>query len=348
MASSLLPGVTGPTSESPNTMRTIPGSTARAAASLFLAAASMPLAAQTTASYPSKPVRIVVGYAPGGPSDVAARVVAPSLSELLGQPVVIENRGGAGGVIGMEVVAKAPADGYTISLGASGNMVMAPHLYPKISYNILKDLQPVSTLVVSAYVVAINPTVPANTVGEFAKLVRNAKVPLTYGTSGAGSASHIAAELFAGALGAKFTHVPYKGTAPSLTGLAAGEIDMMIADLIPAQPLAQAKRLRLLATVGSKRASAAPELPTVAEAGLKMPAVDGRYGLLVPAGTPKEIVTKLHTAIMTALKSNDVRQRYQQMGLDIIGDTPEQFLNTLRTEGEVFGAVIRKAGIKAE
>lgn len=295
--------------------------------------------------YPSKPVRMVIGFAPGGPADIAGRVVGPRLSEALGQQVVVENRGGAGGTIGMDVVVKAPPDGYVIGLGSSGNLVMAPHLYPK-TYNVLKDLTPVSQLVVSAYVIAINPTVPAKSVGELVKLARSKKNLLAYGTSGAGSTSHIAAELFGQAIGAELVHVPYKGTGPSLTGVVAGEIDMMVADMTPAQPHAQNGRLRLLATVGSKRASAAPQLPTMAESGVKMQPVDGRYGVVAPAGTPREIVTRLHTAIVTALKSPDVQQRFGQIGFDVVADTPEQFAATLKTEGEVFGGVIRRAGIK--
>ncbi len=315
---------------------------AAAVASTLAAGLAMEVHAQP---YPSKPVRMVIGFAPGGPADIAGRLVGPRLSEALGQQVVVENRGGAGGTIGMDVVVKAPPDGYVIGLGSSGNLVMAPHLYAK-TYNVLRDLTPVSQLVVSAYVIAINPTVPAKSVGELVKLARSKKNLLAYGTSGAGSTSHIAAELFGQAIGAELVHVPYKGTGPSLTGVVAGEIDMMVADMTPAQPHAQNGRLRLLATVGSKRASAAPQLPTMAESGVKMQPVDGRYGVVAPAGTPREIVTRLHTAIVTALKSPDVQQRFSQIGFDVVADAPEQFAATLKTEGEVFGGVIRRAGIK--
>jgi tripartite-type tricarboxylate transporter receptor subunit TctC len=296
-------------------------------------------------AYPAKPVRMVIGFAPGGPADIAGRIIGPRLSESLGQQVIIENRGGAGGTIGMDVVVKASPDGYTIGLGSSGNLVMAPHLYPK-AYSVQKDLSPVSQLAVTAFVIAVNPTVPAKNVGELVKIARSKKGLLAYGTSGSGSTSHIGAELLSQAIGAELVHVPYKGTGPSLTAVVAGEIDMMVADMTPALPHAQNGRLRLLATVGSKRASAAPQLPTMAEAGFKMQPVDGRYGIVAPAATPREIVTRLHGAIVTAMKSPEVQSRFNQIGFDIVADTPEQFANTLKTEGEVFGGVIRKAGIK--
>jgi tripartite-type tricarboxylate transporter receptor subunit TctC len=317
----------------------------------FITAALIALGAVAGAhaegGYPNKPVRIIIGFAPGGPADIAGRVIAPALTEQLGQSVVVENRGGAGGTIGLDAVAKSPPDGYTLALGSSGNLIMAPHLYPKIPYNVLKDFAPVAMLAVSSYVLAINPTVPAKNMAEFVRIAKSKKKLLSYGTSGPGSTSHIAAELLAQSIGAEFVHVPYKGTGPSLTGVVAGEIDMMIADLTPAQPHAKSGRLRLLAVVGSKRSSAAPELPTMAEAGVKMQPVEGRYGILAPAGTPKDILARLHTAVIAALKNPDVKQRYGQIGFDIIGDTPEHFASTLKSEGEIFGAVIRKAGIES-
>ncbi|MCC7486518.1 MAG: tripartite tricarboxylate transporter substrate binding protein [Burkholderiales bacterium] len=300
------------------------------------------------AAYPSKPVRIMIGYAPGGPADLSGRVVAPKLTEALGQTFFIETRGGAGGTIGMDLVAKATPDGYTIGLGSSGNLVMAPQLYPRIPYNVQKDLIPVAQLAMSAYVIAVNPTVPAKTVPEFIKLARGLKNPLNYGTSGNGSTSHVAAELLGQAIAARLAHVPYKGTGPALAAVVAGEIDMMVADLTPALPHAASGRLRILGTVSSKRPSAAPHLPTMAEAGVKMHPVDGRYGIVVPAGTPRDVVARLHAAIITVLKAPDVQQRYAQMGFDVVGDTPGEFAATLKTEGEVFGGVIRRAGIKPD
>jgi tripartite-type tricarboxylate transporter receptor subunit TctC len=304
--------------------------------------------AQTAGSYPSKPVRVVIGFAPGGPADMVGRLVAPRMSENLGQQLVIENRGGAGGTIAAEIVAKAAPDGYTLGLGSSGNLIMAPHLYSKIGYSVAKDFTPISCLAQTAYVIALNPTVPAKTVAELVKLARSKKDALSYGTSGNGSTSHIAAELFRNSIGADFVHVPYKGTGPAMTAVVAGEIDMMLGDLSPALPHAKNGRLRLLASLGSKRSAAAPDLPTIAEAGVKMPAVVGRYALFAPTGTPHDIVAKLHSSVMTVLKAPDTHQRFEQAGIEIVGDSPEQCAATLRTESDVYGGVIRKAGIKPD
>jgi tripartite-type tricarboxylate transporter receptor subunit TctC len=317
------------------------------ASTLTLGAAGSVLA-QPAASYPAKPIRVVIGFAPGGPADIVGRLVAPKMSEALGQPVVIENRGGAGGTIGAEVVAKNAPDGYTLGLGSSGNLIMAPHLYPKIGYSVAKDFAPVSCLAQTAYVIAVNPSVPAKTVGELVKVAKSKKNALSYGTSGNGSTSHIAAELFRSSIGADFVHVPYKGTGPAMAAVVAGEIDMMLGDLSPAMPHAKNGRLRLLASLGSKRSATAPDLPTVTEAGVKMPPVVGRYAIFAPAGTAREVIARLHSAVMTVLKAPDTQQRFEQAGIEIVGDTPEQCAGTLRTEGDVYGSVISKAGIKPD
>lgn len=298
--------------------------------------------------YPQRAIRLVIGFAPGGPADIAGRAVGPRLSEALGQQVIIDNRGGAGGTIGLDAVAKAVPDGYTLGLASSGNLVMAPQLYPNIPYNVLKDIVAISQLATSSYVLAVNPSVPAKSAADFVKLAKSRKPVLNYGSSGTGSTSHIAAELLRGVLNGDFVHVPYKGTGPSLTAVVSGEIDMMIADLTPARPLADSGRLRLIAAVGSKRSSAMPQLQTMIEAGVKMQPVDGRYGIVAPAGTPRDVITRLHTAIVSVLKLPDVQQRFSQIGFDIIGDTPERFAATIKAEGEVFGEVIRKAGIKPD
>jgi tripartite-type tricarboxylate transporter receptor subunit TctC len=318
---------------------------------LIIAAASMPCLLQhafAQGTYPTKPIRLIVAYAPGGATDLVARIVAPPMSEVLGKTVVVENRGGAGGTIGMDAVAKAAPDGYTLSFGGTGNLVLAPYLYSKIPYNVQTDLVPISDLVISAYVLALNPTVPVKTIGDFIKLAKTNKSRLTYGTSGGGSTSHIAAELLRRAIGVEMVHVPYKGTGPALAAVVAGEIDMMVADLTPSLPFAKNGRLRLLATTGGKRSSAAPELPTMAEAGLKMPVVEGRQGLVAPVGTPGAIIARLHSAAATVLKRNDVRSRITELGFEILGDTPEQFGADLKSDREVFSKVIRQAGIHVD
>jgi tripartite-type tricarboxylate transporter receptor subunit TctC len=317
--------------------------------SLLLSTLSVGASAVALAQpYPTKPVRMVIGFAPGGPADIVARLVAPKMTESLGQQVVIENRGGAGGTIGAEMVAKASPDGYTLGLGSSGNLIMAQHLRPNIGYSVARDLAPVSCLAQTSYVLAINPTVPARNVAELVKIAKSKKNALSYGTSGNGSTSHIASELLRGAIGADFVHVPYKGTGPAMAAVVAGEIDMMLGDMTPALPQANTGRLRLLASLNNKRSPAAPNLPTIGEAGIKMPPVVGRYAIFAPAGTPKDIIAKLHGAIVAALKAPDIQQRFEQAGIEAIGDAPEQCAATLKSEGEIYGAVIRKAGIKAD
>lgn len=315
-----------------------------------VAALVLPQAAsgQDGRNYPAKTIRMVIGFAPGGPADIAGRAVAPKLAELLGQQIVIDNRGGAGGIIGMDLVAKAPPDGYVIALGAAGNMIMGPQLNQKVPYDVQRDLAAVSQVATSPFVIAVNPSVPARTSGELIRLINSGKHQLTYGTSGNGSVSHIATELLRRALQAELVHVPYKGTGPALTAVVSGEIDMMVADMTPALPLAESGRLRLLATIATKRSSVMPQLPTVAEAGVKMHPIGGRYGILAPAGTPREIVARLNRAVVAALKSPDVQQRFAKIGFETVGDTPEQFAAILKAEGEVIGDVIRKAGIRPD
>lgn len=300
------------------------------------------------ASYPSKPIKIIVPFAPGGPNDVLGRIVGQKLNELWGQPTVIENRGGAGGTIGVDVGAKSAPDGYTIVIGGSSNLAVAPSLYAKLPYHPLRDLTPIAGVAIVPYVLAVHPHVPAKSVKELVAVARSKKGLLSYGSSGTGAMSHLAAELFKAAGGVDIVHVPYKGTSPAVTDMIAGQIDMMFADLAAVAPHQKVGRLRLLATAGGKRAAAAPQLPTMAEAGVKDYAVDTWFGFVAPAGTPKDIIGKLNTAIVNALKAQDVKQRFDQLGYEAIGDTVEQFGATIKADIEKFARLIKSAGIKAE
>jgi len=319
-----------------------------AAAAVALALSNAGDAVAQAANYPSKPIRIIVPFAPGGPNDILGRIVGQKLNELWGQPAIIENRGGAGGTIGVEAGARSPADGYTIVMGGSSNLAVAPGLYAKLPYDPLRDLTPVTNVAIVPYVLAVNPHVPARSVKELVAIARSKKGLLSYGSSGTGAMSHLAAELFKAASGADIVHVPYKGTAPAVTDVIAGQIDMMLADLSAVAPHEKVGKLRLLAAAGSKRTPAAPQLPTMAEAGVKDYAVDTWFGVVAPAGTPKDIVAKLNTAIVNGLKSPEVKQRFDQLGYEAIGDTPEQFGATIRTDIDKFARVIKSAGIKAE
>ncbi len=304
-------------------------------------------AAAQAANYPSKSIRIIVPFAPGGPNDLLGRIIGQKLNETWGRPVVIENRGGAGGTIGVDAGAKSTPDGYTIIMGGSSNLAVAPGLYAKLAYDPLRDLTPITNVAIVPYVLAVNPHVPARSVKELVTIARSKKGLLSYGSSGTGAMSHLAAELFRAASGADMVHVPYKGTAPSVTDMIAGQIDMMFADLAAVAQHAKAGKLRLLATAGGKRSTAAPQLPTMAEAGVKDYAVDAWFGIVAPIATPKDIIAKLNTAIVTALKAHDVRQRFEELGYEAIGDTPEQFGATIKSDIEKFSRLIRSAGIKA-
>lgn len=314
--------------------------------SLFFLAAFSDATAQTAANYPSKQIRIIVPYAPGGPTDLLARIIGQKLFELWGKPVVVENRAGLGGTIGIDAGAKSPADGYTIVIGGLSNLSLAPHLYAKLPYDPLRDLAPIASVAVTPYVLAVNPRVPANSVGDLVKIAKSKKGALNYGSSGAGSMSHLASEMLKASVGADIVHVPYKGAVPAVNAIISGEVDMLFVDLLVGKPNAEAGKLRLLATTSSKRATALPQLPTMAEAGVKDVVVEGRFGFVAPAGTPKDIVAKLNTGILTALKAPDVIQRFNDLGYEALGDTPERFAETLKSDYEHYGRVLKRAGIK--
>ena len=303
--------------------------------------------AQTAASFPAKPVKIVVPFAPGGPNDILARIVGQKWSEAWGHPTVVENRGGAGGTIGVEYGSKAPPDGYTVIMGGMSNLAVAVGMYPKLGYD-PHELIPITNIAIVPYVLMVNPHVPAKNVAELIAVAKSKKNHLSYGSSGTGAISHLAAEIFKSMSGADIVHVPYKGTAPAVTDVIAGQIDMMFADYAAAAPHAKAGKLRMLAVAGAKRSASAPELPTIAESGLKGYAVDAWFGLVAPAGVPKDIVAKLNTTTVTALKSAEVKQRFAELGYEPIADTPEQFGATIKSDIEKYVRVIKQAGIKTE
>jgi tripartite-type tricarboxylate transporter receptor subunit TctC len=313
-----------------------------------LAAGAASTVCAQSAAYPARQLRFVVPFAPGGPNDVIARIVGQKLTEVWGQAVVIENRGGAGGTIGLDIALKAPADGYTIAMGGSSSVAVAPGLYARLAYDPLRDLTAIVNVAFVPYAMAVNPRVPAKTVRELVAVSKTQKGGLSYSTAGAGSMSHLATELLKSASGADLLHVPYKGAALGVTDLIAGQIDMTIQDYAALAPFAKLGKLRLLAVAGSRRAAVAPQLPTIAEAGVKDYAVDAWFGIVAPAGVPKDIVVRLNAAIVAGLKSADVKQRFVDLGYETIGDSPEQFMATIRTDIEKFGRVIRAAGIKAE
>jgi tripartite-type tricarboxylate transporter receptor subunit TctC len=299
-------------------------------------------------SYPTKPIRMIVPFAPAGPNDILARLVSPKLTEHLGQSVVIENRGGAGGTIGMEMLAKLPADGYSLAMGGSSNLAVAPSLYQKLGYDPAKDFAPIINVAAVPYALAVNPTVPAKTVKDLIALASRKAKYLSYGSSGTGSMSSLAAELFKHTAKVDIVHVPYKGTAPALTDVITGQIEMMFADLGIAQQHAKAGRLRLLGISTPKRSRAAPQLPTIAEAGLPGYEVSPWFGLVGPAGTPRDVVVKVNAIVAAGLKSPDVLQRLNTLGYEPLGDTPEHFGGTIKSDIAKYAKIVHAAGIKIE
>ena len=317
------------------------------AGAVILTGAGSAANAQTAASFPVKPVKLVVPFAPGGPNDILARIVGQKWNEAWGHPAIIENRGGAGGTIGVEYGSKAPPDGYTIIMGGMSNLAVAVGMYSKLGYD-PHELTPITNIAIVPYVLAVNPRVPAKNVAELIAVAKSKKSLLSYGSSGTGAVSHLAAELFKSMSGTDLVHVPYKGTAPAITDVIAGQIDMMFADYAAIAPHAKVGKLRMLAVAGGKRSGTAPELPTIGESGVKGYAVDAWFGLVAPPGVSKDIVARINTVTVNALKSADVKQRFGELGYEPIGDTPEQFGATIRSDIDKYVRIVRQAGIKAE
>ena len=302
--------------------------------------------AQST-SYPVKPIRMIVPFAAGGPNDLLARLVGQKLTDAWGQQVVIENRGGAGGTVGMEFLSKLPADGYALGMGGSSNLAVAVTLYPKLPYDPTKDFTPVINVAAGAYALAVNPSVPVKNVKELVALAARKPKYLSYGSSGAGSMSSLAAELFKSMSRTDVVHVPYKGTAPALMDVVTGQIEIMFADLGLAQVHANSDRLRLLGVSTPKRSAAAPQVPTIGES-LPGYEVSPWFGLVGPAGLPKDVVAKLNQGIAAALQSQDVAQRLKTFAFDAIADSADHFGATIKSDIAKYSKIIKSAGIKVD
>ena len=319
-----------------------------AGAAVFIAVHPVQTAFAQAGSYPAKTIRLIVPFAPGGPNDLLGRLVGQKLTEQWGHPVVVENRGGAGGTVGLDAAAKSPGDGYTLAMGGSSNMAVAPSLYKKLPYDSLRDFSPIINIAHVPYAVGVNPTVPARNVKELIAIAKRKAGNLSYASSGTGSMSSLAAELFKSLAGADVVHVPYKGTAPALTEVVGGQVDMMFADLALIQPLANAGKLRLIAVTGTRRAPAARDVPTIAESGLKSYDIETWFGAVAPAGVPRDVVSRLNTAIASGLKSSDAIQRLDALGYEPIGGTAEQFAATIKSDIAKYANIIKRAGIKAD
>jgi tripartite-type tricarboxylate transporter receptor subunit TctC len=306
------------------------------------------LAAEPAAAYPSKPVRLVVPFTPGGSTDILARAVGQKLSEAWGQPVVIDNRPGAGGIIGMEAVARAAPDGYTLVMGHVGTLAANPALYRTLPYDPVKDFAPVTLIARVPNVLVVGPAVPSRSVAELIALAKAKPGKLDYGSGGNGSAAHLATEYFKLKAGVDLQHIPYKGTAPALQDLLGGQIALMITGLPPVLPHVKAGKLRILGVASAQRQRLFPDIPTIAESGVPGYEATQWYGILAPAATPKDVVAKLNREFVKALKDPAVAEKLALEGADPVGDTPEQFAAFIASEIDLWGKVIRATGAKAE
>jgi len=296
-------------------------------------------------SYPTRPVRLMVPFAPGGANDVVARMVGVKLSEALGQPVVVDNRGGAGGTIGADIVAKAPADGHTVLIASMGLAVNAV-LYPKLPYDTMKDLEPVTLVGEQPNIVVVHPSVPARSMSELISLVRSKPGQISYGSGGIGSTSHLVTVLFLLTGKLDMLHVPYKGLGPAIIDLLGGQVQLVISNVSTALPHVKAGKLRLLAVTTAKRFSMFPETPTVIESGIPGYESSGWYGMLVTARTPKPIVDKLRAETTRILSSPAMKEQFASQGLEAVPTTPDEFSRVLRSDIEKWRKVIKAAGLQ--
>jgi tripartite-type tricarboxylate transporter receptor subunit TctC len=317
---------------------------ARLFCSAFLALAACGVCAQ---SFPTKPLRLVVGFTPGGGVDINARLLAPKLQEYLGQQVIVDNRPGAGTNIANEFVARAAPDGYTLLINTAA-VVINMSLYKKVNYDALKDFAPISLFSHSPNILTVHPSLPVKGVKDVVALAKAKPGAMNYSSAGAGTTQHLTGELFKLRTGTQIVHVPYRGSAPSLTALLGGEVEMTFANIPAISGHVKSKRLRALANAGPKRSDQLPDVPTMAESGIKGVEVVVWYGVLAPAGTPREIVTTLASAIANAARAPDIRQRLVDQGAEPVGNSPEEFAKLLKEELVRWAEVVKVSGARAD
>jgi tripartite-type tricarboxylate transporter receptor subunit TctC len=315
------------------------------ACTLAWTAASGQSHAQT---YPVKPIRIVVGFPAGGPTDIVSRTLAPRMSEALGQPVVIENRAGAGGVIATEQITKAAPDGYTLLMGTIGGIAVAMSLIPNRGYDTLRDLAPITQAVTVTNLLVVHPTVPAKTVKELLAIARARPGRLNYASSGNGTVTHLAGELFKLMGKVDIVHVPFKGGAPALTALISGEVDMSYENSLVVMPHVKSGRVRALAVTGERRSQLLPDLPTISEAALPGYNASGWYGLFAPAGTPQAIIARLNAEAVKALRVPEVVKTLSSQGAEPVANSPEAFAAFVRSEIDKWANLVKVAKMKVD
>jgi tripartite-type tricarboxylate transporter receptor subunit TctC len=298
-------------------------------------------------SYPVKPIRVILSVPAGATPDVTARLVTPGLASVLGQPLVVDNRGGAGGLIGAEIVAKSAPDGYTLFISSSGALTILPHLR-KVPYDTLKDFTPVSLISVGPFVLIVHPSVPAKSVKELIALAKAQPGKLNYASAGNGVANHLAMELFKQMAGVDITHVPYKGAPQAVTDVLAGHMNMMFNSIAPLVGHIKAGRVRVLGIASSKRSSQLPDIPTIAEAGVPDYEAENWFGMFAPAKTPQRIIARLNEAVVKVVRSPEIQSQFAALGADAVGNSPEEFAAFVRRDMEKYAKVVRISGAKVD
>ncbi len=315
---------------------------------LTLACALSGAASAAAQNYPNKPIRLIVGYSAGGGTDVIARIVGLRLSEVLGQPIVVDNRPAAAGSAAAGLVARSPADGYTLFVAATSTLAVNPSLYKNLPYDTAKDFTPVAQIVSMPNLLVVTPSLPAASVAELIALAKAERGKLTYASGGVGSSNHFTAELFNYMAGVKMTHIPYKGGGPAMVDVASGQVAIFFSTIASAMPQVKSGRLRALGVTSARRSQSLPEVPTIAEGGLPGYESTIWYGALLPAHAPKDIVVRLNAEIVKILKTAEIRQKFLALGADTVITTPEQFTQYIRTEIIKWDKVVKDAGISAE
>lgn len=303
--------------------------------------------AQASGGYPNKPIKLVVPYPPGGPTDIVARVVAQKLSEQLGQSIIIDNRPGAGANLGAEAVARSPADGYTLMVATTAHAIN-PALFSKLNYSITKDFAPISQLTAGPLVIVATPNLAANNVKELIALAKSKNGEINFASSGNGQSTHLSAELFNAMAGTKMNHIPYKGSAPALTDVMSGQADLMFDTMLSAMPFVKGGKLKAIAVTSAQRSPVAPDIPTIAESGLPGYEAIAWNGLFAPAGTPKEVVDQINAALKKVLEAPDVKQRFDAQGFAAQWGTPADFGKFVQSEVDKWAKVVKTSGAKVD
>jgi len=304
--------------------------------------------AQAPTQYPVKAIRVIVPSAPGSGPDIMARTIAQKLSEVLSQPVIVEARPGAGGIIGSEAAAKSSPDGYTLIMGNAGSHSVNPSLYRKLPYDPLKDFAPVTLVSTAPNILIVHPSLPVKSVKDLISLAKARPGDLTFGSGGNGSTAHLSGEMFRTLAGINLVHVPFKGAPAAVLGVITGEISMAILNLPPALPHVKSGRLKALGVSTPKRSAAVPDMPTIAESGLPGYSATAWYGVLAPTGTPREIILKLNTEIVKILRTDEIKKRISSDGGEVIGSTPEEFTAVMKSDIAKWAKVVQASGARVD